>query len=42
MNTLIGVLNVKHVVNRYKHFREDWCLHLLGRRLSCTEKGYTV
>lgn len=45
MNTLtIAVLNVKQctLVNRYKHFREDCCLHLLGRRHSCTEKGYTV
>jgi len=43
MNTLtIAVSNVKHTVNRYRHFREDCCLHLLSRRLSCTEKGYTV
>jgi len=38
MNTIsIAVSNVKHIINRNKHFREDCC-----RRLSCTEKGYTV
>jgi len=45
MNTLTtDVSNVMQCisVHMYKHFRRDCCLHLLGRRHSYTEKGYTV